>query len=213
MFLLSRRIKSMGIKMVLSGEGADEILGGYLYFHNAPDRESFQNETERRVKLLHQYDVLRSDRATAAHGLEVRVPFLDKEFINYILSLDSKYKVNYDENGTRIEKYILRKSFEGNYLPDDILWRQKDAFSDAVGYNWVTSIKEHANNEISDEEFANRDEIYPHNTPDTKEAFYYRKIFEEYYPGRANLISEIWRPLWSDTNEPSATQLNIHKKM
>lgn len=213
-YLLAQYInRETNIKVILSGEGADEILGGYLYFHNAPDRESFQNETERRVKLLHQYDVLRSDRATAAHGLEVRVPFLDKEFINYILSLDSKYKVNYDEYGMRIEKYILRKSFEGNYLPDDILWRQKDAFSDAVGYNWVTSIKEHANNEISDEEFANRDELYPHNTPDTKEAYYYRKIFEEYYPGRANLISEIWRPLWSDTNEPSATQLNIHKKM
>ena len=173
---------------------------------------SFQNETERRVKLLHQYDVLRSDRVTAAHGLEVRVPFLDKEFINYILSLDSKYKINYDEYGTRIEKYILRKSFEGNYLPDDILWRQKDAFSDAVGYNWVTSIKEFANNEISDDEFSNREELYPYNTPDTKEAFYYRKIFEEYYPGRAELISEMWRPLWSDTTEPSATALSIHKK-
>lgn len=212
-YLLSQYInRETDIKVILSGEGADEILGGYLYFHNAPDMESFQNETHRRVRLLHQYDVLRSDRATAAHGLEVRVPFLDKDLINYVLSLEPRYKVHYDENEKRIEKYILRKAFDGKYLPENILWRQKDAFSDAVGYNWVTSIKEFANNEISDDEFSNREELYPYNTPDTKEAFYYRKIFEEYYPGRAELISEMWRPLWSDTTEPSATALSIHKK-
>ena len=212
-YLLAQYIsRETDIKVILSGEGADEILGGYLYFHNAPDMESFNNETHRRVRLLHQYDVLRSDRTTAAHGLEVRVPFLDKEFINYVLSLEPKYKVPFDGDEKRIEKYILRKAFDGKYLPDNILWRQKDAFSDAVGYNWVTSIKEHANNEISDEEFADREELYPYNTPDTKEAYYYRKIFEEYYPGRAEWIREIWRPLWSDTTEPSATALSIHNK-
>ena len=126
--------------------------------------------------------------------------------------MEPKYKVPFDGDEKRIEKYILRKAFEGKYLPDNVLWRQKDAFSDAVGYNWVTSIKEHANNEISDEEFADREELYPYNTPDTKEAYCYRKIFEEYYPGRAEWISEIWRPLWSDTTEPSATALRIHNK-
>lgn len=219
MYLLSKWIsKNTDVKVLLTGESPDESMGGYLYFHYAPSQEEFQKETERRVKELYIYDVLRSDRTTAAHGLEVRVPYLAKYFLNYIISLDPKYKdPKYNNN---IEKHLLRSSFNG-YIPDSVLWRPKEAFSDGVGYSWKQSIADFAEKQISDEEYSNRYEKYSINTPYTKEAYYYRKIFEEYYPNCDHLIKEIWQPKWNKDGEidtsnnpidPSATVLDIHSE-
>lgn len=184
MFLMSRKIKALGVKMVLSGEGSDEIFGGYLYFHKAPNKEELHRETCRKIKALHLYDCLRANKSTAAWGLEARVPFLDKEFMDMAMSIDPAEKL-IDRSKGRIEKYILRKAFddeENPYLPKHILYRQKEQFSDGVGYSWIDGLKEHASMQVTDQMMANARHIYPYNTPGTKEAYYYRLLFERRFP-------------------------------
>jgi asparagine synthase (glutamine-hydrolysing) len=181
MYLLARRIRAMGVKMVLSGEGSDEIFGGYLYFHKAPSPAAFHAETVRKLDALHSYDCLRANKSMLAWGVEARVPFLDTEFIDVAMGLDARYKM-VDER--RIEKAVLREAFAG-VLPDAILWRQKEQFSDGVGYGWIDGLKAHAESAVSDREFAAAATRYPLNTPDTKEAFLYRRIFERHFPGAA----------------------------
>jgi len=175
MYLLSRKIKSMGIKMVLSGEGSDEIFGGYLYFHGAPSKEAFHEECVRRVKNLHLADCLRANKSTSAWGLEARVPFLDKEFLEVALNIDPQEKLI---QGERIEKYILRKAFDTSdepdaqpYLPDSILWRQKEQFSDGVGYGWIDALKDAAEKHVTDEMMRNPKPEWGDDIPDTKEAY------------------------------------------
>jgi asparagine synthase (glutamine-hydrolysing) len=181
MFLLARRIKAMGVKMVLSGEGSDEIFGGYLYFHKAPSAREFHEETVRKLDALHSYDCLRANKAMMAWGVEARVPFLDLEFLDVAMSMDAVYKMS--GNG-RIEKAVLREAFEGA-LPEAILWRQKEQFSDGVGYGWIDGLKAYADEQISEREFAAAAAHFPYNTPATKEAYLYRRIFEQFYPGQA----------------------------
>jgi asparagine synthase (glutamine-hydrolysing) len=181
MYLLARRIKAMGVKMVLSGEGSDELFGGYLYFHKAPSAEAFHEETVRKLDALHSYDCLRANKAMMAWGVEARVPFLDLEFVDVAMGLDAKYKM---AGKGRIEKAVLREAFEGA-LPDAILWRQKEQFSDGVGYGWIDGLKAHAEQQVSDREFAAAAARYPFNTPATKEAYFYRRIFEQHFPGEA----------------------------
>ena len=173
MFLMARKIKSMGIKMVLSGEGADEIFGGYLYFHKAPNDKEFHAETIRKLERLHQFDCLRANKAMAAWGVETRVPFLDREFLQTAMNVSPKDKMC--GNG-KMEKHILRDAFDG-YLPEEVLWRQKEQFSDGVGYSWIDSIKEFAEQSISDHDFGNACREFPINTPDTKEGLLYRRLF------------------------------------
>lgn len=179
MYLLSRVIKSMGIKMVLSGEGADEIFGGYLYFHKAPNAEELHNETVRKLDKLYLYDCLRANKSLAAWGVEGRVPFLDKEFMDVAMRLNPEDKLS----GTRgrIEKWILRKAFE-DYLPESVAWRQKEQFSDGVGYSWIDTLRELTAKSVTDEEMAKAAERFPINPPMTKEEYYYRSIFHELYP-------------------------------
>ena len=179
MYLMGRYIKSMGVKMVLSGEGADEIFGGYLYFHKAPNAREFHEETVRKINKLHLFDCLRANKSLSAWGVEGRVPFLDKEFIDYSMNIDPKLKMI---SSDKMEKHILRDSFNG-YLPNDILWRQKEQFSDGVGYSWIDSLKEHAENSVSDKDYNNRLIIFPVNTPKSKEEFLFRRIFEKHFPG------------------------------
>lgn len=181
MFLLARRIRAMGVKMVLSGEGSDEIFGGYLYFHKAPSAEEFHAETVRKLDALHQYDCLRANKAMMAWGVEARVPFLDLEFLDVAMRMDAAHKM---VRPGRIEKAVLREAFAGA-LPDAILWRQKEQFSDGVGYGWIDGLKAHAERVVSDAEFAQAAERFPINPPQTKEAYLYRAIFERFYPGDA----------------------------
>ena len=186
MFLLARRIKAMGVKMVLSGEGADEIFGGYLYFHKAPDAREFHDETVRKLDALHSFDCLRANKAMMAWGVESRVPFLDVAFLDVAMAMDAQAKM-VDKSGARprrIEKAVLREAFEG-YLPESILWRQKEQFSDGVGYGWIDGLKAHAEALVSDAEFAAAAERFPINPPQTKEAFWYRRLFEQHFPGDA----------------------------
>jgi asparagine synthase (glutamine-hydrolysing) len=178
MYLMARVIKSMGIKMVLSGEGSDEIFGGYLYFHKAPSSADFHNETVRKLDKLHLYDCLRANKSLAAWGIEGRVPFLDKEFMDVAMRLNPKDKLIRDG---RIEKWVLRKAFE-KYLPDSVAWRQKEQFSDGVGYSWIDTLKELVNEMVSDEQMANAHFRFPIQPPMNKEEFYYRSIFEEHFP-------------------------------
>jgi len=214
MYFLSKAITDKGIKVVLSGEGSDEIFGGYLYFHNAPSFEEFHRETVRRVGLLHTADCLRADKSTMAHGLEARVPFLDRYFLDVAMQI-SAYDKRPDKANGKIEKYILRKAFddkENPYIPDKILWRQKEQFGDGVGYNWIDGIISHTNNAVSDAEFETRFEKFPHNTPDTKEAFYYRSIFEKHFPHPSAIQSVLkWIPKWQKNTDPSGRVCDNHE--
>lgn len=178
MYLLARFIKSMGVKMVLSGEGADELFGGYLYFHKAPDAKAFHEETVRKLDRLHLYDCLRANKSLAAWGVEGRVPFLDKEFMDVAMRLNPKDKMC--GNG-KIEKYILRKAFE-EYLPESVAWRQKEQFSDGVGYNWIDTLREVASKKITDRQMEHAAERFPINPPMSKEEYWYRTMFEEHFP-------------------------------
>ncbi|QSX31415.1 asparagine synthase B [Shewanella cyperi] len=178
MYLMARKIKAMGIKMVLSGEGADELFGGYLYFHKAPNAQAFHEELVRKLDKLHLYDCLRANKAMAAWGLEARVPFLDKEFMDVAMRLNPQAKMS---GKGKIEKHILRQAFE-HKLPAEVAWRQKEQFSDGVGYSWIDGLKEHAASVVDDLQLANARFRFPHNTPDTKEAYFYRSFFEELFP-------------------------------
>ena len=178
MYLLSRVIKSMGVKMVLSGEGADEIFGGYLYFHKAPNARAFHEETVRKLSKLHLYDCLRANKSLAAWGVEGRVPFLDKEFLDVAMRINPEEKMA--KNG-RMEKWVVRKAFE-DYLPASVAWRQKEQFSDGVGYNWIDSLKAMVLEKVTDEMMASSKFRFPINTPMSKEEYYYRSIFTEHFP-------------------------------
>lgn len=184
MYLMSRKIKTLGIKMVLTGEGSDEIFGGYLYFHKAPDKKEFHEETIRKVQDLYKYDLLRANKSTANWGVEARVPFLDREFVEYILSVDPECKMINEEH-KNIEKWVLRAAFddkENPWLPDNILWRQKEQFSDGVGYSWIDGLKEYIETQVSDKELQFASNRFPIMTPPTKEAYFYRMIYEQHYP-------------------------------
>lgn len=178
MYLMGRKIKAMGIKMVLSGEGADEIFGGYLYFHKAPNAKEFHEETVRKLLALNMFDCARANKSLAAWGVEGRVPFLDKEFIDVAMRLNPKDKMC--GNG-KMEKHILRECFE-HYLPDSIAWRQKEQFSDGVGYGWIDTLRAVAEEKVTDQQMASAGFRFPYNTPQTKEAYVYREIFEELFP-------------------------------
>ena len=186
MFLLARRIKAMGVKMVLSGEGSDEVFGGYLYFHKAPNAREFHEELVRKLDALHHYDCLRANKSMMAWGVEPRVPFLDREFLDVAMRMDAACKMvrKGDAGPQRMEKGVLRAAFEG-YLPDEILWRQKEQFSDGVGYGWIDGLKAHAEAQVSDRVLAAADKRFPVNPPTTKEAYWYRHLFEQFYPSRA----------------------------
>ncbi|MFQ3249987.1 MAG: asparagine synthase (glutamine-hydrolyzing) [Glaciecola sp.] len=180
MYLMTRKIKAMGIKMVLSGEGADEIFGGYLYFHKAPNAKEFHEETVRKLDRLHMFDCARANKSTSAWGVEARVPFLDKNFMDVAMRLNPQDKMCLDG---RMEKWILRKAFDDEtYLPAEVLWRQKEQFGDGVGYSWIDSIREFVEQEVSDQQMATAEFRFPINTPDTKEGYFYRTIFEDYFP-------------------------------
>ena len=182
MYLLMRKIRTMGIKMVLSGEGADEIFGGYLYFHKAPDGAALHHETVRKLQKLHLYDCARANKASAAWGIEARVPFLDRDFLDVAMNLDPTVKLPRAAAHPRpIEKWPLRSAFAG-YLPDQVLWRQKEQFSDGVGYAWIAALKNLAGQQISDRQMRGAVERFPVKTPETKEAYFYRQIFEHHFP-------------------------------
>ena len=206
MYLLSRKIKAMGIKMVLSGEGADELLGGYLYFHQAPNDIEFHSECVSRVKDLHYFDCLRANKSTMAWGLEVRVPFLDKDFIDVSLPIHPQLKKK-----NKIEKYVLRKSFDrDDYLPSSILWRQKEQFSDGVGYSWIDSIKQHAISSISDELYEEIKTMCPDVT--NREEAYYRNVFNKRFPVKNEFVRR-WVPkmTWEGVSyDPSGRAQKIH---
>ena len=214
MYLMSRKIKSMGIKMVLSGEGADEVFGGYLYFHSAPNAQEFHDECLNRVSNLHHFDCLRANKSTMSWGLEARVPFLDKSFLEYAMPIHGDVKLNREK---KIEKYIVRKAFTSEiageeYLPDEILWRQKEQFSDGVGYNWIDDLKAFIETQITDEELSLVNEKYSVDVPKTKEAMYFRQIFDRLFPNRENIVPR-WIPRtdWDGVSyDPSGRAQKIH---
>jgi len=223
MYLLARVIKSMGIKMVLSGEGADEIFGGYLYFHKAPDAKSFHDETIRKLGKLHLYDCLRANKSLASWGIEGRVPFLDKEFMDVAMRLNPKDKMADSDSG-KMEKWILRKAFE-DYLPESIVWRQKEQFSDGVGYSWIDTLKKVAEEEISDEQLKNAQYRFPVNPPMSKEEYRYRKIFSDLFlsDSAAACVPSVksvacstpealaWDASFQNANDPSGRAVkNVH---
>ena len=218
MYLMSRLIKSLGIKMVLSGEGADEAIGGYLYFHNAPTAEEFHGECVSRVNALSHFDCLRANKSTMSWGLEARVPFLDRSFLQTIMPIHPSLKLNKEKKS---EKFILRQAFSEEasgekYLPDEILWRQKEQFSDGVGYSWIDGVKEYAESQISEDEFNNaissmRDSGEM-DIPKTREALYYRRIFDKLFPGRSNIVPR-WVPRtdWDGVSyDPSGRAQKVH---
>ncbi|KAH5093035.1 asparagine synthase [Parastagonospora nodorum] len=214
MFLLARKIKAMGVKMVLSGEGSDEIFGGYLYFHNAPEKAAFHQECIRRVKNLHLADCLRANKSTSAWGVEARVPFLDKNFLNVSMNIDPAEKLHTKE---RIEKYILRKAFDTTdepetqpYLPDHILWRQKEQFSDGVGYGWIDALKDNAELHVTDEMMKNPKPEWGSDIPDSKEAYWYRTMFDEHFPSYCASTVMRWTPTWSNQTDPSGRAIGVH---
>lgn len=217
MYLLSRRIKAMGVKMVLSGEGSDEIMAGYLYFHKAPSPADLHVETVEKVLGLSKYDCLRANKTTAAWGVEARVPFLDQKFMEVAFAMDPKYKMCVDG---KMEKYVLRKAFDDPddpYLPESVLWRVKEAFSDGVGYSWIDSLKAHAEKSVSDELFGAAEHRFPHNTPMSKEAYFYRAIFSQLFPHHCAALqvpggpsvacstatAAKWDPQWEGKYDPS----------
>lgn len=212
MYFLSKVITDLGIKVVLSGEGADEIFGGYLYFRNAPTVDDFQKETIERVQRLATADLLRADKSTMAHGLEARVPFLDKAFLNLAIKIKPEEKQPATYGG--VEKYILRKAFdtpEKPYLPDSVLWRQKEQFSDGVGYNWIDKLIEYGTGQVTDEQLEKAAELFPHNTPTTKEAYYYRTIFHKHFPqSSAAKTVRKWIPKWQENQDPSGRANKAH---
>jgi len=214
MYFLSKYISEMGIKVVLSGEGADEVFGGYLYFHNSPSPEEFAKETIRRVKLLSTADCLRADKATMAWGIEARVPFLDRKFLDLAMAIRPEDRMPNRAEG-RMEKYIVRKAFddkEDPYLPQSILWRQKEQFSDGVGYNWIDQIVQYCNNIVTDKDFATAEKRFPYNTPTTKEAFYFRTIFEKHYPQETSAKTVVkWVPKWQTNTDPSGRVCDTHE--
>jgi asparagine synthase (glutamine-hydrolysing) len=214
MYLLSRKIKALGVKMVLSGEGSDEIFGGYLYFHAAPNKEEFHKETIRRVKNLHLADCLRANKSTSAWGVEARVPFLDKQFLEVSMNIDPAEKMI--TNG-RIEKYILRKAFDTSdepdtkpYLPDHILWRQKEQFSDGVGYGWIDALKDNAEINVTDEMMANPKAEWRDDVPTSKEAYWYRLMFDQHFPPYCASTVMRWTPTWSKQSDPSGRAIATH---
>ena len=223
MYLLARVIKSMGIKMVLSGEGSDEVFGGYLYFHKAPTAKDFHDETIRKISKLHLYDCLRANKSLSAWGVEGRVPFLDKEFLEVAMCIDPEQKMC---PGKVIEKKLVREAFEG-YIPESVLWRQKEQFSDGVGYSWIDTLKEHCAQAVSDEQMAAAAERFPVNPPLCKEEYYYRSIFEEHFPSRSAALSVPqeasvacstaialeWDKAWKDMNDPSGRAVSdVHEQ-
>jgi asparagine synthase (glutamine-hydrolysing) len=223
MYLMARVIKSMGIKMVLSGEGADEIFGGYLYFHKAPNAREFHEETVRKLEKLHMYDCLRANKSLAAWGIEGRVPFLDKEFIDVAMRINPQDKMI---NGERMEKWVVRKAFE-DLLPESVAWRQKEQFSDGVGYSWIDTLKELVDKEVTDEQMASAKFRYPIQTPINKEEYYYRSIFEGHFPSDAAALSVPqeasvacstrialeWDEAFKNMNDPSGRAIaNVHAK-
>ncbi|CAD6187148.1 unnamed protein product [Caenorhabditis auriculariae] len=215
MYFLSEKIREMGIKVVLSGEGADEIFGGYLYFHNAPNNDEFQKETIDRVLHLYTSDCLRADKSSMAHSVEVRVPFLDKAFLEEAILTEPAFKrPQILDCGRSCEKFALRSAFnhdENPYLPAEILWRQKEQFSDGVGYDWIDKLMQHCSDQISDEEFATAADQFPINTPHSKEAFYMRKIFHEHFPSKeAAATVRKWIPKWQKNQDPSGRACTAH---
>ncbi|MCR5605930.1 MAG: asparagine synthase B [Treponema sp.] len=223
MYLLARVIKSMGIKMVLSGEGSDELFGGYLYFHKAPDAKEFHEELVRKMSKLHLYDCLRANKSLMAWGVEGRVPFLDKDFIDIAMKLNpcDKMNIKLPDGKQRIEKWILRKAFE-DMLPENICWRQKEQFSDGVGYNWIDTLKKITEEKVSDAEFARRENRFPVNTPKTKEEYYYREIYSSLFPSdsAAKVVPHEagvacstakaleWDAAWKNMDEPSGRAIS-----
>lgn len=222
MYLLARVIKSMGIKMVLSGEGADEIFGGYLYFHKAPDAKAFHDETVRKLGKLHQYDCLRANKSLSAWGVEGRVPFLDKEFIDVAMRLNPVDKMC---PGSTIEKRVVREAF-ADMLPESVAWRQKEQFSDGVGYSWIDTLKAITSEAVSDEQMLHAAERFPINTPLNKEEYYYRTIFEEHFPSESAALSVPqeasvacstaialeWDKSWKGQNDPSGRAVkDVHE--
>lgn len=223
MYLLARVIKSMGIKMVLSGEGSDELFGGYLYFHKAPNAKEFHEETVRKLKKLYLYDCLRANKSLAAWGVEGRVPFLDKEFMDIAMSINPEDKMIRDG---RMEKWVVRKAFE-DYLPESIAWRQKEQFSDGVGYSWIDTLKAQAEEKVSDTEFEAAAHRFPINTPKNKEEYLYRSIFETHFPSdaAAKTVPSVksvacstpealaWDASFQNLNDPSGRAVaNVHNE-
>ena len=228
MYLLARVIKSMGIKMVLSGEGSDELFGGYLYFHKAPNAREFHEELVRKMQKLHLYDCLRANKSLMAWGVEGRVPFLDKDFIDVAMELNPEDKMNIrlPDGKQRVEKWILREAFS-DMLPKEICWRQKEQFSDGVGYSWIDSLKKIAEEKISDTEFARRENRFPVNPPKTKEEYYYREIYSSFFPSdsAAKVVPHEagvacstakaleWDEAWKNMDEPSGRAISgVHDK-